>query len=204
MSEIKSTKEANQLENKNEIIKKRPRGRPPKPKTETEPKQKKERVHRGGRPKLLSKEELAKKPKLLDEKRKPSNQFKSGHIGNVPAEDVPDTDFRKTGIRKRKRIDLKKMGNDILRSKKLYFELEIDGKEQVLDIKSPKTMFGALMGVLIQKGMKGNVVAAKEVLDRCIGRPSQSVEKEEREIDIDKPEELNDDELEEIIKKSKS
>lgn len=63
----------------------------------------------------------------------------------------------------------------LLSGKKIKVVWEVDGKEESLDIKSNKNMYYGIAACQISEALKGNVKAAKEIVDRVQGKAPQTL-----------------------------
>lgn len=97
------------------------------------------------------------------------------NVPGVPFEKGYDPRRMKRG--KHRTRSFGKVARDLLQSKEIEmrWKTKDTGREKVLRIRADKDFYHHLVGVLIVEGMRGNLAAIRELMDRTEGRPPQSV-----------------------------
>ncbi len=65
---------------------------------------------------------------------------------------------------------------ELLAAKQIQVNFTVNGRLKSINIETDENMYYGLVSALIIEGMKGNVKAIKELVDRVEGKPSQAVE----------------------------
>lgn len=87
----------------------------------------------------------------------------------------------------------------LLDAKSMTITWEVNGQKKKLNVKSNKNMAHGLAAALITEGIKGNVNATRELVDRAEGKPQQAIDFTGSVSGIDFSK-MSEDEIREFIK----